>query len=149
MSQSDEVAVGGRTLNAKEEHIGAHAQIAPSEKRLRMPSPAVHIKERLLISYCHSFCRVLCHNNAPHLKGLAEVILQLFLNLKNLNLPDQNVLATIGFQSWSEVMWAFYKEYQSYNYANPGYSAATGHFTQVAQPFADEVPLQVAFQSIC
>jgi len=43
--------------------------------------------------------------------------------------PGENLAS--GFTNWADVMWAFYVEYKSYNFNAPGYSPATGHFTQL------------------
>ncbi|KAL6755130.1 CAP domain-containing protein [Haematococcus lacustris] len=36
-----------------------------------------------------------------------------------------------GFASWADAAYAWYVEYEQYNYNAPGYSAAVGHFTQM------------------
>eukprot|EP00983_Pelagomonas_calceolata_P060139 1146244-Pelagomonas_calceolata.AAC.1 len=51
MSQSDEVDVGVRTLNAKKEHIGAYAQIAPSEMFRFILKGSVGIVRKALLAF--------------------------------------------------------------------------------------------------
>ncbi|KAI8094878.1 CAP domain-containing protein [Gilbertella persicaria] len=37
----------------------------------------------------------------------------------------------LGFNSWSDVIDAWYEEVKDYNYNQPGFSEKTGHFTQL------------------
>jgi hypothetical protein len=53
-------------------------------------------------------------------------------NLLQWSAGDGENLAS-GYQSWAEVVGAWYNEQSEYSYANPGFSEATGHFTQVCR----------------